>query len=153
MSRQVPRLPHATAGGKKQSKENTSGIDGWIMDPIAWRTAQCAAKALHAREAGAAQPAPVRLDTQPAAADANTPQVVHISVYYRFAYFSLSFVDLWSRWRQWSHNSHWYTQITKSNFEISTISNNSATIQVIFNAWTSCKHLKHLCQCKEAEEH
>jgi hypothetical protein len=82
MSRQVPGLPQSTAGSKKRSKENKSGIDGRIMDPIARRTAQRAAKALRTREAGAAQPAPVRLDPQHAAAAADIPQVVDISVYF-----------------------------------------------------------------------
>lgn len=55
MSRQVPGLPHTTAGSKKQPKKNTTGIDGRILDPIARRAAQRAAK-LEAMRLAAVEP-------------------------------------------------------------------------------------------------
>lgn len=42
--RQVPDLPHATAGPSKKHKKNKSGIEGRIMDPVARSAAQRAAK-------------------------------------------------------------------------------------------------------------
>jgi hypothetical protein len=63
--RQVPGLPQATAGSKKRcTKVNTSGIDGRIMDPVARRAAQRAAKGLRAREEDAAQPALTAVNVQ-----------------------------------------------------------------------------------------
>jgi hypothetical protein len=91
MSRQVPRLPQATAGSKKRStKVNKSSINGRIMDPVARRTAQRAAKTLRAREADvshATQPAPV--NTQPhTAAAVNVLQTVNANNCFHLTLFS-----------------------------------------------------------------
>jgi hypothetical protein len=42
--RQIPDLPHATAGPSKKPKKNMSGVEGRIVDPVARSAAQRAAK-------------------------------------------------------------------------------------------------------------
>lgn len=58
MSRQIPGLPHPTAGAatKRRPKKNKSGIEDRIMDPIARRAAQRAAKLAAAQASPSAPP-------------------------------------------------------------------------------------------------
>jgi hypothetical protein len=80
MSRQVPGLPQATAGSKRRPKKNKSGIDGRIMDPIARRAAQRAAKAAAAQHSAPSSRGAIEMDVAQsalAAVDIIT-QTVHI---------------------------------------------------------------------------
>jgi hypothetical protein len=104
MFRQVPGLPHGAAGSKRRPKKNKSGIDGRIMDPVARRAAQRAAKAI--QTAGSLQSAPsspscaretdaARLETvqvQPAssAQAVSVPKPRKVRIQVTFSYFSLS---------------------------------------------------------------